>query len=194
MISERHFRKPADESRKNQSRRYKESHEVKKFEHEEMDKTQGMNAIKLAQTKWKSTIVMKPITNNTTRFFVDCHVLNAVTLRDLHPTTRKDRSVDPLKYGVVFSALGTNPSHWKVEVEDAGSWKTAFTSHHELYRFVSMPFDVKNVVGKFKRVMDVVLPTVEGRCAPVYLAEIVISLNFSKDHIWHLYKVLILPR
>lgn len=94
-----------------------------------------------------------------------------------------DESGDLFEEVASFSALNANHSYWQVEVKETHRDKIAFTSHHGLYKFVRMPFELRNASGTFQRAMDVILLSVEGQLAIVYLNDIVGFLRSRRDHI-----------
>lgn len=61
----------------------------------------------------------------------------------------------------IFTTLDANSGYWQIEITEKDKNKTSVTSHHGLYRFVIMPFGLKNALGTFQRVIDVILSTVK---------------------------------
>lgn len=51
---------------------------------------------------------------------------------------------DALGEAAVSATLDANSGYWQEKVEDPDQNKTTFASHYELYRFVQIPFGLKN--------------------------------------------------
>lgn len=90
----------------------------------------------------------------------------------------------------VFSTLDANSGYWHVEVDPKDRDKTAFTSHHGLYRFRRIPLGLKNAPATFQRAVDILLMTVKWQFALVYLEDIVTFSTTPRQHIEHTKKVL----
>lgn len=103
-----------------------------------------------------------------------------------------DERIDSLGEATVFSTLDANGSYWQIEIEKSDRDKTAFTSPHGLYRFIRMPFGLRNAPGTFQRTMDVILSTVKWQFALVYLDDIVVFSRTPVEHIDHVRHVLTL--
>lgn len=70
-----------------------------------------------------------------------------------------------------------------MEIDDKDKYKTAFTSHHGLYRFTLMPFGLKNEPSIFQRAMDVKFALEKRQKALVCLDDIVIFSKTPEGHI-----------
>ena len=64
--------------------------------------------------------------------------------------------------------------------------KTAFVSHCGLFRWVRMPFGLKNAPGTFQRAAEVILAGVKWKFAMVYLDNIIICSSLIEEHYDHL--------
>lgn len=70
---------------------------------------------------------------------------------------------------------------------------TVFTSRHGLYRFIRMPFGLRNPPGTFQLAMDVILSAVKGQIAFLFLDDIIVFLKFLEEHTVHVRNLLTLP-
>lgn len=70
--------------------------------------------------------------------------------------------------------------------------KTAFTSHHVRYRFISMPFALRKATKAFQTTKEVILEAEEWQYALLYLDDITIVCKTSKEHIHYIHKVITL--
>ena len=182
---------PVD-SRPIHSAPYRAGPKAREFEKQEIQKMLAMNVIEPAQSEWAAPIVFAPKKDGALRFCVDYRRLNAITVRDSYPIPRMDECMDSLGTAKTFSTLDANSGYWQVEIDPKDRDKTAFTSHHGLYRFIRMPFGLKNAPATFQRAIDVILSSVKWQFALVYLDDIVIFSPKPEEHIEHVKKVLML--
>lgn len=75
--------------------------------------------------------------------------INDLARRDSNPILRMDECTDSLGEATVSSILGANNGYWRVEIEEEDRYKTVFTFHHGIYRFVRIPFSLNNAPGTF---------------------------------------------
>jgi Reverse transcriptase (RNA-dependent DNA polymerase) len=68
--------------------------------------------------------------------------------------------------------------------------KTAFTSHHGLYRFTRLPFGLRNAPGSFQRTVEIILAGVKWKTCLVYLDDIIVFSSSREAHLHHVHEVL----
>lgn len=71
-----------------------------------------------------------------------------------------DEFFDRLGEELVFSTLDDSLRYPQIQIDDRDRDKTAFTSHHGLYRLIGMPFRLQNAPATFQRAADVILDSV----------------------------------
>lgn len=76
---------------------------------------------------------------------------------------------DLLDKATVFSTLGANIGYWQIEIENADKDTIAFTSHHNLSHFISMPLALRNDPGTFQRTMEMIFSSVKRQLELAYL-------------------------
>ena len=159
-------------------------------EKEEIDNMLAKGVIEPANTEWASPIVFVPKSDGSLRFCVDYRRLNAMTIRDSYPIPRMDECLDSLGDAVVFSTLDCNSGYWQIPVAERDRDKTAFVSHFGLYRWLRMPFGLKNAPATFQRAADVILAAVKWQFALVYLDDVIVYSKSVEEHFDHLAYVL----
>lgn len=103
-----------------------------------------------------------------------------------------DECIDLLGEATIFSTLDTNSGYWPVEIDKIDRDRTAYTSYNGLYRFICMPFGLRNAPKTFRRTMVIILSTVKWQIALVYLDDIVVFSRTPEKHIYHVQHVLTL--
>ena len=162
----------------------------REMEKKEIDSMLAKGVIEPATTDWASPIVFVPKPDGSLRFCVDYRRLNALTIRDSYPIPRMDECIDSLGEAVIFSTLDCNSGYWQIPVAQEDKDKTAFISHYGLYRWLRMPFGLKNAPGTFQRAADIILASVKWQFALVYLDDIIVYSKSIEEHLDHLASVL----
>lgn len=169
---------------------YRAGHKSREFQQKEVDRMLTDKVIEAAQSEWASPVVLVPKKDGSLRFCVDYRRLNAVTIRDSYPIPRMDECIDSLGDATVFTTLDCNSGYWQIEVAEEDRDKTTFVSHCGMYRFLRMPFGLKNAPATFQRAVDIILSRVKWRFALVYLDDVIIYSKTVEDHFRHVREVL----
>ena len=138
-----------------------------------------------SSSPWASPVVIVKKKDNSLRFCVDYHRLNAVTRKDVFPLPRIDDLLDQLAGKTVFTTLDAKRGYWQIKVDEKSKDKTAFITHEGLYEFRVMPFGLCNAPATFQRVMQRILSGMDKFCN-VYIDDILIFSRNVKDHQKHL--------
>lgn len=88
---------------------------------------------------------------------VDYRRLNDVTIRDAYPLVRIDDCLQFLQGSRYFTTIDLKSGYWQLRVAEEDRDKTTFTSRHGLYRFLVMPFGLKNAPASFQRMTSEIL-------------------------------------
>jgi hypothetical protein len=126
------------------------------------------------------------------RFCVDYRRLNMITVPDTYPLPRMDECIDSLGDAVVFTNLDCNSGYWKIPVHPGDRDKTTFTSHYGTYRFLRLPFGLRNAPATFQRAIDIILSGVKWKTCLVYLDDVIVFSGSRSAHLAHVAEVLTL--
>ena len=169
---------------------YRAGPQARQAETTEVDKMLKAGVIEPATSEWASPVVLVPKPDGSLRFCVDYRRLNAITVRDTYPLPRMDECIDSLGDAVVFSTLDCNSGYWKIPLHEADRDKTTFCSHAGTFRFLRMPFGLRNAPATFQRAIDIILSGLKWRTCLVYLDDIIIYSTSREDHFHHVDEVL----
>jgi Reverse transcriptase (RNA-dependent DNA polymerase) len=101
-----------------------------------------------------------------------------------------DESIDSLLDAVVFSTLDCNSGYWRIPLHEVDRDKTTFCSHAGTFRFLRMPFVLRNAPATFQRAIDIILSGLKWHTCLVYLDDIIIYYTSREDHSHHVDEVL----
>lgn len=148
------------------------------------------NMIEPAQTEWDSPIVFASKKDDTFCFCVDSLKSNVVAKRDSYQKPQTDKCIDSLGVATALSTLDAKSGYWQIEIDEADRDKIALTFHQGLYRFIQMPFGLRNAPGTFQQTKDVILSAVKWQSALVYTDDIAVFLKSLEKHMVHVSNVL----
>lgn len=160
------------------------------FEQDKIDKTQKVNVIKPSQTEWAAPIKIAPQKHEALRICFDYLEFNAVVGRDSYPLPSTDECTESFGDAPVFPTPEASSGSCIREVDNGDPDKMAFTSHHGLSLFISMPFRLSNEPGTFQHEMDVIFSTFERKFAHVCLDEIIAYCKSALEQVEHVHKAL----
>ena len=101
-----------------------------------------------------------------------------------------DYCIDSLAGAKVFSTLDALWGYWQVPIAEEDRDKTTFTSHLGTYRYLRMPFGLRNAPSTFQRALDIVLSGVRWRTCLVYLDDVIVFSQNNEEHLQHLDEIL----
>ena len=131
---------------------------MRKHELEQLKEMLDQEIIRPSCSLWASPVVMVKKKDGTLRFCIDFRKLNDVTVKDTHPLSRIDDTLEALKGAKIFSTVDLKLGYWQVPIKEEHKSKTAFrTSSGQLYEFNRLPFGLCNAPATFSQLMDNVL-------------------------------------
>ena len=161
---------------------------------EQVDAMLRAGVIEPATSEWASPVVLVPKKDNSLRFCVDYRSLNGKTIADTYPLPRMDDCIDSLGDAAIFTTLDCNSGYWQIPIAEEDRDKTTFTSFLGTFRYLRMPFGLKNAPATFQRALDIILSGVRWQICLVYLDDVIVFSRGMKEHIAHLDQVLTLLR
>ena len=146
----------------------------------ELDKLLSLNIIESSDaTDWCAPIVPVRKPDKSLRLCIDYREINKVTPLDRHIIPTLPQILDKIGHASVLSKVDLTSGFHQIPVHPDSRDFTTFLSPKGKYRFVRMPFGMKNAPSHFQRTMERVLAPV-SYCAAVYIDDIII---FSST--WH---------
>lgn len=135
-------------------------------------------------------ICVAPKKDGSLCFCFDYRTLNVLTAKDVYPILQMDECLKSLDEARILQTLHANCRYFQIQIDEQDEDKTAFKSHHGLYRILRILFGLKNASTTFQRAMDSKLSTAKWQLALVYLDDVVIFLRSIEQHLDHKRSVL----
>ena len=137
---------------------------------------------------WCAPIVPVRKPDKSIRLRVDYREINKITPLDRHVIPTLPEILDRIGQATVLSKIDLTSGFHQILVEPQSRDHTTFLSPKGKFRFVRMPFGLKNAPSHFQRCMEKVLQLVMD-CAAVYIDDIVVFSQDWPSHVQHLTRV-----
>ncbi|KAJ0171192.1 hypothetical protein K1T71_013391 [Dendrolimus kikuchii] len=157
---------------------------------EEIEKMLDEKIIEPCSSPWTAPVIMVPKKDGAVRVCVDYRRLNAITVPDVYPIPRIDQLLNAAKPTPFMSTLDLRAGYWQVKVKDSDQDKTAFIAPFGVYKFLRMPFGLRNAPSTFQRLIDRVKVSLEDIKMLAYLDDLIIFSSTYETHLEDLDKVL----
>jgi Reverse transcriptase (RNA-dependent DNA polymerase) len=131
-------------------------------------------AIEPATGEWASPIVLVPKPDVPLIFCVDYHRLNSITVSDTYPLPRMDECIYSLGDALIFTTLDCNSGYWQIPVHPEDPDTSTFSSHYGIYRFLRLPFGLRNAPATFQRAIYIILAGVRWKTCLLYLDDVIV--------------------
>jgi hypothetical protein len=157
---------------------------------------EGMLAgrIRPSSSPYGSSVLFVSKPDGSLRMCVDYRRLNKQTVKNRYPLPRIDDLLDQFGGATVFSVIDLKAGYANVRLQESDIPKTAFTTPFGHFEYTIIPFGLANAPSVFQKVMQQVLQPVLGRCAAVYLDDVICWSPSAEQHEKDLCEILSLLR
>jgi len=114
--------------------------------------------IEPSTSPWRAQVVVVNNSNHRKRLCIDySQTINKFTLLDAYPLSRIQSVANSAAQYNWFSSLDLKSAHRQVPILPDESLFTAFEANGQLYQFKRIPFELKNAVPCFQRVVNEII-------------------------------------
>ncbi|GFT17099.1 hypothetical protein TNCV_4738271 [Trichonephila clavipes] len=151
---------------------------------QEIDRLLSEGIIEECESPYASPVVLIPKPNGTFRLCIDYRKLNEITVADIYPLPRMDDLLHQAKLTPFMSTLDLRAGYHQVKVHVEDQDKTAFVCPFGTYRFLRMPYGLRNAPATFQRLMNRFCNGLEDILALPYLDDIIVLSETFEKHIY----------
>ncbi|GFT93693.1 retrovirus-related Pol polyprotein from transposon 17.6 [Trichonephila clavipes] len=152
----------------------------------EIDRLLAEGIIEECESPYASPVVLIPKPNGTFRLCIDYRKLNEITVADTYPLPRMDDLLHQAKLTPFMSTLDLRAGYHQVIVHVEDKDKTIFVCPFGTYRYLRMPYGLRNAPATFQRLMNRFCNGLEDILALPYLDDITVLSETFEKHMFDL--------
>ena len=142
------------------------------------------SAIRPSQSPWCNAIVLVRKKDESLRFCIDFHRLNACTKKDAYPLPRMQETMESMVGAWHFSCMDLKSRFWQVKMDEESRQYTAFTvGSMGIYEFLHMPYGLCNVPPMFQHLMQNCLGELNLTYTLIYLDDVIVYSKTEEEHL-----------
>jgi hypothetical protein len=149
----------------------------------EIERLLNENVIEKCESPWAAPVVMASKKDGSIRLCVDFRRLNAVTVADSYPLPRLDDLIHSTTQTKFMTTIDLRAGYHQINVKRAHRDKTAFVTPFETFRYIRMPFGLRNAPGTFQRLIDHFRRGLGDLLVLAYLDDIIVLSSCFEKHI-----------
>ncbi|GFW47035.1 retrovirus-related Pol polyprotein from transposon 17.6 [Trichonephila clavipes] len=152
----------------------------------EIDRLLAEGIIEECESLYAFPVVLIPNPNGTFRLCIDYRKLNEITVADTYPLPKRDYLLHQAKLTPFMSTLDLRAGYHQVKVHVEDQDKTAFVCPFGTYRYLRMPYGLRNAPATFQRLMNRFFNGLEDILALPYLDDIIVLSETFEKHMFDL--------
>src|ERR1043165_5253706 len=160
----------------------------------EVDDLVSAGVIRPSKSIYASAPVLVKKKDGTWRLAIDYRRINQESEDFPYPLPLIRELFNAFYGAQCYSSIDLARGYWQIGMDPESVQYTAFVTQWRQFEFLVMPFELKQAPGWFQLLMNEVLRPVLGKCAVVYLDDVIIFSRNPKQHVKDVIQVLELIR
>ena len=119
------------------------------------------------------------------QFCVDCHGLNAITVKNWYPLPLITETLNQLSEAVIYNRFDVIPAFNRLKIVERDKWKIAFKIRYGLFEYIVRLFGLCNGLASFEHYINDTLRKYLDIFCTAYLDNILIYSNFLHENKRH---------
>jgi hypothetical protein len=156
----------------------------------QLDEWIAQGVIEPSISPWASALVAVAKKGGGIRWCIDFRALNAHTVADSFPLPNIDANLHKLGKAKFFTSLDARGAFHSMEVEPGSRDYTTFTSPFGSYRWLRLPFGVRNGPAAYSRLIMMALQSLPPGFTLAYIDDIIVFSKTMAEHIEHIRAIL----
>lgn len=124
-----------------------------------------------------------PKKDGSLRLYVDYRALNKLTIKNRHPLSLIDETLNRLVGAKYLTKLDLKDAYHRLRIRGGDEWKTAFRIRYGYFKYIVIPFGLANASALFQVYINKVLAGFLDIICIVYLDNILIYLEDKESHL-----------
>ncbi len=139
---------------------------------------------------WSFLILFVKKKKSTWWMCIDYRVLNNITVKNKYSLFWIQKCLDWISKAWYLIKLNLTSDYYQVYIIKNNTKKTVFNTYYSKYKFITMLFELYNVLMTFQSMMNSILWNLLNKFCLIYLNNILIFFNSILNHQKHLWTVL----
>lgn len=131
-------------------------------------------------TEFVSPLLVLAKPNKKLRLVLDPHHLNEALYRELYQLPTFEEITSTIIGSKIFSTLDANRGFWQIELTEKASKLTTFSSPFGRFRFLRLPFGLRNAPEIFHRIFSEIFSDIPG--VKIYIDDIIVYAKSVEEH------------
>ena len=121
---------------------------------------------------------------------INYYKLNKITVKNHHSLPLISETLNQLSDVKIFIKLNLKNVYHCICIKMGNKWKIMFYMHYNYFKYLIISFELINASATFQAYINRLLAELMNFIYIIYLNNILIYLQFKKDHKHHIYKIL----
>ena len=156
-----------------------------------IDKHLNISFIQLSCSSHSAPILFIKKKDGLLQLCIDFQGLNKVMKKDRYPLPLITDLLDAPRKAWIYTKINLQHAYHLVWISKRDKWKMSFQTHYGSFEWLVMPFRLTNGPAAFQWFMNDIFGDLLDQCIIVYLNNILIYSNNPKQHMKHVWEVLL---